>query len=79
MESVPGKEDAVRLVLAELGDAPAAGVAAFAERRYGVRIEPKFVPIFKASLRARQMLEEARARARAALAEPAATSSPPPA
>jgi hypothetical protein len=45
------KEEAVRLALAELGDAPAANLAAFIEQRYGVRIDPRLIPIFRAAVR----------------------------
>jgi hypothetical protein len=69
MKDLPTKEEAVRVALAELGDAPAPEVAAFIERKYGVRIDPRFLPVFKATLRAREHLEEARARAKALTAE----------
>jgi hypothetical protein len=65
MKSVCSKEEAVRLAPAELGDAPSSEVVAFIEQRYGVRIDPKFLPVFKATLRAREQREEARARAKA--------------
>src|SRR5438270_12659349 len=63
------KENAVRLALADLGDAPAAELAAFIEDRYGVRIEARFVPIYRATLRAREQLALARAAALATLAQ----------
>jgi hypothetical protein len=69
MKEVCSKEEAVRLALAELGDAPAPEVAAFVEQNYGVKIDPRFLPVFKATFRARQQLEEARARAKALTAE----------
>jgi hypothetical protein len=69
MEAVPSREEAVRLALAELGDAPAAEVVALVGRKYGLRIDPRFLPVFKATFRARQQLEEARARAKALTAE----------
>lgn len=34
-----------------LGEAPADALAAFVRDKYGVTIDPKFIPIFKASLR----------------------------
>jgi hypothetical protein len=58
-------EEAVRRTLAEIGEAPAPEVAAFVERRYGVKLDPKLLPVIRATLRSRQQLEEARARARA--------------
>ena len=59
------KEEAVRLALGKLGDRPSAHLAAFIEQRYGIRIDPKFIPIYKASVRDKERLKEARARARA--------------
>jgi hypothetical protein len=59
------KEEAVRLALAEIGEAPSADLAAFIEQRYGVRIDPNFIPIYKASVRDKKELEQARAKARA--------------
>jgi hypothetical protein len=61
------KEEAVRLALAELGEASSAELAAFIERRYGMRIDPKFLPLYKASVRDKERLEQSRARARAAV------------
>ena len=40
----------------------------FVAREYGVRIELRFVPVFRASLRAKEVLERARERAREAAA-----------
>ena len=64
------KEDAVRLAVAELGVAPAPVLARLIEQRFGVKIEPKFLPVYKASLRGRDHLEQSR-RARAVSAEKA--------
>lgn len=58
--------DAVRLALAELGEVPAADLAAFIGQRYGVKVEPRFLPILKATLAGQAHLAESRARARAA-------------
>jgi hypothetical protein len=52
-------------------------LSAFIEEQHGVRIEPKFIPIFKASIRDEQRLEAARQAARAA-AEQAQTQPPDP-
>ncbi len=54
------KEEAVRFALGEVGDVSAEELAAFVQRRFGLWIEPKFVPVFKASIRAREQLEKAR-------------------
>jgi hypothetical protein len=69
MKETCSKEEAVWLALAELGDAPAPEVAALVERKYGVKIDHRFLPVFRATLRAREQLEEARARAKALTAE----------
>jgi hypothetical protein len=61
------KEELVRLALRELGDVPAKDLSVFIEQRHGVLIEPKFIPIFKASIRAQSQLEEARQAAKAVL------------
>src|SRR5258707_444605 len=50
------REEAVRLALAELGDVGSQELAAFIENRYKLRIEPRFIPIYKASLKAREEL-----------------------
>ena len=60
------KEELVRLALAQLGDVPAPTLAAFIEREHGVKIDTKFLPFFKASLRGKEHLEQSRAKARAA-------------
>jgi hypothetical protein len=62
------KLEMVQIALRELGDVPAQELSAFIEKRHGVRIEPKFIPIFKASIRDKARLEAARLAARAARA-----------
>ncbi len=62
------KTEAVAKALAELGDAPAEQVAAFVRRRYGVDIRPAFIPLIKATLLDKALLEQARA-TRAAVPE----------
>jgi hypothetical protein len=57
------KEEAVRLALAEVGDVSSADLAAFIEQRYGLRIDPRFIPLFRASVRDKERLEQARAAA----------------
>jgi len=63
------KLEMVRLALQELGDVPAQELAAFIERQHGVRIEPKFLPVFKASLRNKLHMEAVRHAARAIVAQ----------
>jgi hypothetical protein len=59
---------AVRLALAELGDVPNEELAAFVERRFGVKMPAAYVPIARASLRGLEQLEESRKMARELLA-----------
>ena len=61
------KLELVRIALLELGDAPAQELSAFIEKKHGVRIEPRFIPQFTASIRDKLRLEAARQAARAAL------------
>ena len=61
------KEEVVHRAIAQLGAVPDEELAAFVGREYGVRVEPRFVPVFRASLQAKQVLEQARARAREAV------------
>ena len=59
--------EAMRQALAELGDAPDADLAAFLERRHGLTIDARFVPVLKASARGLEQLEQARKAAKEAL------------
>jgi hypothetical protein len=60
------KLEMVRIALQELGDVSAQELSSFIERRHGVKIEPKFIPLFKASIRDKERLEAERRAARAA-------------
>ena len=51
----------IRAALAELGDVSADAMAAFAQARFGVKLNPKIVPIAKATLLDRERLAAARA------------------
>jgi hypothetical protein len=42
--------DLFRLALAEIGDVPDAEISAHLEKKHGVKIEPAFIPVFKATL-----------------------------
>ena len=64
--------EAMRQALAELGDAPNADLAAFLERRFGLRIDARFLPVLKASARGLEQLERARRAAKEAVARAAA-------
>jgi hypothetical protein len=52
--------EALRRVLAELGEAPPQQIAAVLAQQYGVRLEPRFVPVVLASLKELELLEQAR-------------------
>lgn len=45
------KMDFFRLAVAEIGDVSAAELSAHLEQKHGVKIEPAFIPIFKAAQR----------------------------
>jgi hypothetical protein len=60
-------EDAVQPALAELGNAASGpAVAAHVQRVYGVRIDPKFLPVYPASILKRRRVERERAERRSA-------------
>src|SRR5438552_987892 len=73
------KEEALRLAQQELGDVPPADLAAFIDKRFGVKIDPRFIPVLKAMMVDKEHLAEARARARAVAAIQLAESSTQPA
>ncbi len=54
----------VREALAQSEDAAPEAIAAYVERRHGVRIEPRFIPVFTATLEDRERLERCRQQAR---------------
>ena len=66
------KVEIVRVALAQLGDLSTAEIVAFARKRFSIRIEAKFVPILKATLRDRERMAAAH-EARAALSRAAIT------
>jgi hypothetical protein len=74
VSDLPDKEDMVRAALVKLGEAPPADLSAFIQREYGVSIQPRHIPIYKAILRGREQLEQAREAARRAIARQAAES-----
>ena len=49
-----------RNAVAEIGDVSAAELSAYIEKKHGVKIEPPFIPLFKATLQ--QMERTARLR-----------------
>jgi predicted SprT family Zn-dependent metalloprotease len=62
--------EAFRQAVIALGDASAEQLCSFIQARHGLRIEPKFIPFFWASLRDLENLTRLRQQARAALALP---------
>jgi len=54
---VKNKLDAVRAARAQLGDAPAAEVAAFVQQHFGITLPPAIATVLMASLREREHLE----------------------
>jgi hypothetical protein len=50
------KLEAVRLALAECGEVAHDELVALVESRFGVKIEPKFLPLLKAILRDKELL-----------------------
>jgi hypothetical protein len=60
-------QEAIRVV----GDVPAADLSAFVHERFGVSIEPKFIPLYLASIRDKLRVEAARRAARPAPLQPA--------
>jgi|HubBroStandDraft_4_1064222.scaffolds.fasta_scaffold242858_2 hypothetical protein len=64
------KLEMLKQALQELGEAPAQDLAEFIERQFGIKVEAKFIPIWKVSLRGRQALEQSRNAARSAISGP---------
>jgi hypothetical protein len=69
------KLEMVQDALRELGDVSLEELSSFIHSRHGLKIEPKFLPIFKASLWDRARLEASRQAARA-VAQQVATEPP---
>jgi hypothetical protein len=61
------KLELVQIALRELGDVSAEELSSFIKKKHGVKIEPKFIPLYKASLRDKLRLETARQAARVAV------------
>ena len=60
------KLEMVQIALRELGDVQAEAITAFVDEKFQTRIEPRFIPLFKASIRERARAEALRQAARAA-------------
>ncbi len=70
------KLEMVQQALAVKGEITSEEIAEFIERWHGIQIEPKFIPLYKASLRDQSMLEEKRQAAQVLAAQKAAASKP---
>ena len=49
-----------RSAVAEIGDASAAELSAHLEKKHGVKIEPAFIPVFKATLKEMERTNKSR-------------------
>ena len=63
------KMEAFRRAVAEVGDSSAEMLSSLIEQKYGVTIEPKYIPFFRASLQDLEKMTRLRQAARA-VAEP---------
>jgi hypothetical protein len=61
-----GKLELVKVALRELGNASAQDLSSFIARTHGVMIEPKYIPMFRASVRRKEPLNATRQAAREA-------------
>jgi hypothetical protein len=66
------KLEMVQQAMAVRGEATSEEIATFIERWHGVKIEPKFIPVYKASIKDKLQLEEKRRAAQASAAQAAA-------
>jgi hypothetical protein len=66
----------VQQAMAVKGEATSEEIATFIEHWHGVKIEPKFIPIYRATIKDKQLLEEKRRAAQALAAEKAAEAEP---
>jgi hypothetical protein len=73
MPALMDKMQAFRLAFAEMGDAPAEALASHIELKYGVRIEPRYIPVFRATVQDLEKLTRIRATAPAAAVAPEGT------
>lgn len=56
--------EAFRLAIAQIGDAPSADLSSFIQDKYGVRIDPRFVPVIRATLQDKEKMARFRQSAR---------------
>jgi hypothetical protein len=72
MPTLMEKMEAFRQAVAEVGDASAEMLSSLIEQKYGVTIEPRYIPFFRASLRDWEQLTRLRQKARAVADSPQA-------
>jgi hypothetical protein len=60
------KLEAYRLVVAEAGNVSAEQLASLIEQRFGLKIEPKYIPLFNASVQEQEKAARQRRAAQAA-------------
>ena len=70
------KLEMVRQAVSVKGEATSGEISAFIEEWHGVKIEPKFIPIYRATIKDKQLLEEKRRPAEALAAQAAAEAKP---
>lgn len=70
------KIEMVQQALAVKGEVTSEEIAAFIEQWHGVRIEPKFIPVYRATIRDRQLLDEKRRAGQALAADAPAAAQP---
>ena len=70
------KLEMVQQAMAVKGEATSEEIAAFIEQWHGVKIEAKFIPVYKATLKDKQLLEEKRRAAQALVAQAVAEATP---
>jgi hypothetical protein len=75
-EKTVTKIEMVQQAVAVRGEATSEEIAAFIERWHGVKIEAKFIPIYRATIKDKQLLEEKRRVAQAMAAQAAAEAKP---
>jgi hypothetical protein len=66
------KLEIVRMALRELGEANAQALSAFIDERFNVKIEPKYIPLFKASIRDKDRMQALRDQRQRATVSPVA-------
>jgi hypothetical protein len=64
------KLEIVRMALRELGETSAQELSAFIDERFNVKIEPKYIPLFKASIRDKDRMQALRDRRQRATVSP---------